>query len=390
MPIGDNISGKQVLTPGITFPVNNDIVSQNDLIITSTVFQSVGDDIHESSDWQIATDAEFTSVIFESLNDAANKESIDLSNLDLQTDGTIYYARVKHNGFYDSDESWSSIVNFLILSETGETTYTTAGTYYWTCPVGVTSVSVVCIGGGGSGCSTPDDIDGSGSAGSGGGLGWKNNISVTPGQIYLVIVGSGGGIVTSNSDGYDGGISYFISSGYVYGGGGYKGIVDGTTLIEGGSYTGDGGGTGGAGGYSGDCGAGGGGCGGYSGAGGEGASSTASNGSDGAGGGGGGGANGDGSVEQCGAGGGGVGLFGQGVNGAGGIYSSTLYMSTGGSGGSDGFNGGNSGQGGNSSSGGGSYGGGGGIYAAEGNGIGADGAVRIIWGSGRTFPSNAE
>ena len=40
-------------------------------------------------------------------------------------------------------------------------TYTTSGFYTWTCPVGVTSVSVVCVGGGGGG-SSPSFSNGSG------------------------------------------------------------------------------------------------------------------------------------------------------------------------------------------------------------------------------------
>ncbi|NCX94319.1 MAG: hypothetical protein EBX40_06565, partial [Gammaproteobacteria bacterium] len=33
----------------------------------------------------------------------------------------------------------------------GQQSYTTPGTYTWVCPAGVTSVSVVCVGGGGAG-----------------------------------------------------------------------------------------------------------------------------------------------------------------------------------------------------------------------------------------------
>ena len=69
----------------------------------------------------------------------------------------------------------------------GQQEYTTAGTYSWVAPTGVTSVSVVAIGAGGS-------IDFSGSSyvnrggGGGGGLGYKNNYTVTPGNSYTVVV----------------------------------------------------------------------------------------------------------------------------------------------------------------------------------------------------------
>jgi hypothetical protein len=210
----------------------------------------------------------------------------------------------------------------------GDIVYSTPGTYSWTCPSGVTSVSVVCVGGGAGG-----DCDGYG--GGGGGLGWKNNITVVPENLYTVVVGSGGvGNCTS------GGNSYFINTSTVCGYGG-----DGNA---GGSYTGDGGGSGG---YSGSYSAGGGGAGGYSGNGGFGDSDYS--GGSGSGGGGGGGS-GSGS-DSLAAGGGGVGLFGEGESGACG-----LGKAVGGGGGSGGKNG-------SSPT---SSGGAGGLYGGGGGGCG--------------------
>ena len=61
--------------------------------------------------------------------------------------------------------------------------YLEAGNYTWVCPAGVTSVSVVAIGPGGAG-------ENKGSYGGGdGGCAAKNNITVTPGSSYDVIVG---------------------------------------------------------------------------------------------------------------------------------------------------------------------------------------------------------
>lgn len=226
---------------------------------------------------------------------------------------------------------------------TGQVQYTSAGTYSWTAPSGVTSVCVVCVGGGGG----PGE---SGLGGGGGGLGYKNNISVSPGSSYTVVVGG------------QGTTSYFINSSTVAGNGGGR--------TAGGGYVGDGGGNGGAGG--GGSWPGGGGAGGYSGTGGVGAVGTSASrvGGNGSGGGGGGGG---GWWSQ---GGGGVGLLGAGSSGtAGNGTGSSATPPTGGSGGASGFNYGNG-------SGGGAYGGGGGRP-----GSGAGGAVRIIWGAGRAFPS---
>lgn len=228
--------------------------------------------------------------------------------------------------------------------------YVTPGSYTWTAPEGVNSVSVVAVGGGGVTSPT---------GGGGGGLGWKNNIPVTPGTKYTVVVGAAGSQ------------SYFISNSLVAGLGG--------GLPAGGGFVGDGGGAGGNG-YPGRTynPTGGGGAGGYSGPGGNGGGGSPGTAGQGGGGGGGAGAS-DGS-----GGGGGVGLLGEGASGAGGRNSSYATGGQGGSGGSNGLH--------NSAPyirGGGLYGGGGaGGGSGVGGGAGGSGAVRIIWpGDERLFPS---
>ena len=221
----------------------------------------------------------------------------------------------------------------------------------FTAPAGVTSVDVVCVGGGGAG---------------GGALAYKNNITVVPGQDYDVVVGAPGynlGGAGSNN-GESGGDSSFTAGGNTTTAEG--GTTGSTTLAEPtGSF--DGGGKGGygynGGGYSG------GGAGGYSGDGGDAeigftnppdANSGA-------------GAGGDWPYN----GGGGVGVLGQGTTGSSG--------SGGGGGGSGGTDGIVTGTNGAASVTGGTYGGGfTGRY--EGN-QGGPGAVRVIWGDGRAFPS---
>ena len=246
--------------------------------------------------------------------------------------------------------------------------WTSSGSYSWTCPDGVTSVCAVCVGAGGDGGSNKHG-DG------GGGLGWKNDIPVTPGQSYTVVVGD------KNSGGGD---SYFLDYNTVRGGGGGVGDSSpGGSPGTGGTFVGDGGGNGGNGGSqnqsTGGSG-GGGGAGGYTGNGGNGGTGIsfgASSGNQGNGGAGGGGA---GASWEGGAG-GGVGLQGEGTDGDGaGTYDGQGSQAYGhcGKGGSGGapqtfaaF----------PSLGPGSGGGGG-------NGIaGANGAVRLIWGTGRAFPA---
>ena len=256
---------------------------------------------------------------------------------------------------------------------TGQEAFTTPGTYSWTAPSDVTSVSVVCVGGGGGGAG-----DGGSTGGFGGGLGWKNNISVVPGQSYTVVVGSGGKGTTSGNGG-DGGDSYFIDLTTVAGLGGDGGGPGIGTL--GGNFVGDGGGRGGGTESVTTHAHGGGGAGGYSGNGGF--ARTNNKGSDGSGGAGGAGSDGGGNGEDIGAGGGGVGLLGEGESGLGGGTEGERN-GAGGFGGSSGDNGKADLFGGT----GGSFGGGGGQSTNSTPGDGAGGGVRIIWGSNRAFPSS--
>jgi len=249
-----------------------------------------------------------------------------------------------------------------------EALFDVPGNHYWVCPAGVTSVSVACVAGGGQGA-------GYASGGGGGGFAYKNNIAVTPGTSYLVGVGAGG-VYQDYGSGGDGGSSYFQSTDVVGASGGlggceYHGIGDGGS---GGNILAGTGGKGGNGGNrSNDTygGAGGGGAGGYAGAGGKGANgatgdNTSAAGSGGAGGGGG-------SYGGLGSNtGGGTFLYGQGASGASvtgyGAGNVGSYVS-----GTDL---------GNSSTG--SKPGGGG---AAGNG--GNGAVRLVFGAGMSFPNSA-
>ena len=281
----------------------------------------------------------------------------------------------------------------------GEAFFPEPGQYDWVCPDGVTSVCAVCIGGGGG--STKDEMGGSG----GGGLGYKNNIAVTPGETYKIQVGAGGvGDVYIGRYGASGGDSWFINATTVKGGGGGGTgcAADGDHSVpgyggRGGTYVGDGGGNGGNGGdgnrssISGTgADTGGGGAGGYSGDGGKGGDYNGNwqSGSAGNGGAGGGGCTAaGGSNEYWGGGGGGVSVYGKGRSGSSGSSQNYQWAGGGygGSGGASGW-GNNSETNGYAQVNGGQYGGGGGSTDQHG-GYGGSGAVRIIWGTGREFPS---
>ena len=297
----------------------------------------------------------------------------------------------------------------------GGVLFQTTGSHTFTVPENIFFVHVVAVGGGGGG-----SIDHDGSGGAGAGLGWRNNIAVTPGQNITLVVGSGGDKESTQGgnlsqvsyNGANGTTSYFSSTSVVSGEGGQGGKYGGGGASSYGGFTGQGGGYGG---YSGIDGTGqllnptgGGGAGGYVNVGGlsggrgmgknELPDTTGSYPTYGQGGGGGGG----GGIDNYSAfAGGGVGVYGQGSSGASGRGQASGYSTanltnsvlqnilTGrpGSGGAlpelitlGGFlraRGGN-------------YGGGGAAgynstlnYSTK----GGDGAVRIIWGESREFPS---
>ncbi|QQN73167.1 hypothetical protein [Croceicoccus sp. YJ47] len=220
----------------------------------------------------------------------------------------------------------------------------------WTVPRGVREICALCIGAGGVRTSQTS------LAGAGGGLAWKNRIPVTPGETLTIRVGKRH--VTFDAATRASTASYIARAGQylAHASGGGEGDQYGTPTVH------DGGGNGGAGSY------GGGGAGGYSGKGGNGGASNIAP-LPGEGGGGGGAYVSSGSDVYHG--GGGVGLYGQAASGAAGTFNSQ-----GGKGGSGGAPG--------TTLAGGDYGGGGSYTVGAKAGRGA---VRIIWGPKRAFPS---
>jgi hypothetical protein len=314
---------------------------------------------------------------FVTLGTNVTSSNITISGLTPST-SYIIYAEAQKTNYYNSG------VVSLTQSTTavqGQQMFTSSGTFV--VPAGVTSISVVCVGGGSAGYGYYDTNDENASAGGGGGaLAYKNNLPVSPGQGYTVTVGAGSSSFAAGGDSI-----FYHPNATVKGGGAPLGTY-------GQSSGGDGGGSGGFPGYidgygqyAGACG--GGGAGGYSnvgdppnngfgGAGGGGSqyNGSASPGSNGAGGGGRQSSNN--SSSSFGGRGGGVGLNGRGANGVAGA-----------SGGGDGGNG-------SQSTGSGAFGGGGSgrgtarVSVSFGTVIGSGGSsggVRVIWGAGRAFPA---
>lgn len=275
----------------------------------------------------------------------------------------------------------------------GEITFTIPGTYTWDVPDNVWEICAVAVGGGGGGVCNMDNDDVA--SGGGGALAWVNRVPVYPGLAVTVYVGAGGearNYATATVPSSNGANSYVSVNGVkvVHADGGGRGTIGGPNAAGGTVLVGTGG-NGGAGAYKSgatEAFATGGGAGGYSGTGGAGvSSSTDLAGNAGAGGGGGsGGVDYAAGVSMRAGGSGGTGVFGEGTSGAAGDTNGS-----GGGGGSGGAAGGSPTIAGAGVSG--IYGGGGsacnsnsasfGTFAMP----GAHGAVRIIWGPGRAFPS---
>lgn len=225
----------------------------------------------------------------------------------------------------------------------GQAEWSGTGTYTWTVPEGVYSISAVTIGTGANGNNqySSGGVTYNGNGGNGGKLAYKNNIPVTPGETLNI------GVTAATLFNYS-----YLSRNTTSLCRATNGIYPSGTSVGDAVFAGGVGGTNGSGG----------GAGGYSGAGGKGGNNSSA-GSAGTGGaaGGGGGLNG----------GGGTGIYGEGASGG--------TSTTGGKGGSGGNNGTKAG---------GTYGGGGGGSTGSSPGAGATGAVRIIYpGNERYFPS---
>src|SRR3989338_337727 len=139
----------------------------------------------------------------------------------------------------------------------GQQEYITAQSTNWVCPAGVTSVSVVCIGGGASCFHYNDGENDFYPGGGAGALAYVNNYAVTPGTSYGIVVGTGGGLYNSGGLSSFNGTTCKANGGSVSGStaGGVGGTVSNGTGFSGGAggavtNPGNLGGGGGAGGYS--------------------------------------------------------------------------------------------------------------------------------------------
>ncbi len=120
-------------------------------------------------------------------------------------------------------------------------TLPTPGATIWTCPAGVTSISVAVQGGGGAGGAASTTTSARGGGGGGGGCAYSSAVAVVPGTNYTATVGAGG--AGGSGAGGAGGASSFSGSGITSltangGGGGALNTGSGAAGGSGGTATG--------------------------------------------------------------------------------------------------------------------------------------------------------
>ena len=101
---------KEINTPSILNPINNSINTDPYLQFESSVFSTDGvTDTHEYTDWEVATDLEFTNIVRSSYNDNVNLTTFMPSMLSA---GSVYYVRTRYKGTSYGLSEWSISTQF--------------------------------------------------------------------------------------------------------------------------------------------------------------------------------------------------------------------------------------------------------------------------------------
>ena len=117
-----NVFTVAVLAAGVQTPVNqsptNNAIDQNGTVtLTASAFGWFGlSDTHLNSDWQVAIDAAFNTIIASSLADSVNKTSWVVSGLSVSQ---TYYWRVRYRGTNNGVSEWSESFSFSTKSTFG-------------------------------------------------------------------------------------------------------------------------------------------------------------------------------------------------------------------------------------------------------------------------------
>ena len=102
-----------VVAPSITSPSDaaTDIGETPTITTSAFAVTNEGSDTHASTDWQVASDSDFSTIVVQSADDATNKTSWTVPSGNLSA-STTYYVRARHTGTMYGDSGWSSTVSF--------------------------------------------------------------------------------------------------------------------------------------------------------------------------------------------------------------------------------------------------------------------------------------
>jgi hypothetical protein len=100
--------------PYMVSPENNAQDQKLHITLRSSDFSATGtEDDHASSDWQIAVDSSFNSIVQSYIDDTVNLTTLPVT-LNLNT---VYYVRVRHNGAVYGKGDWSNGIKFSTITK---------------------------------------------------------------------------------------------------------------------------------------------------------------------------------------------------------------------------------------------------------------------------------
>lgn len=112
------VGAQSVVTPTILYPATGQTNVELSPTLSASPFTTApaGQDTHQSSRWEIATDSGFTTLVFDSGVDTVNKTSIQVPSGVLAI-GTVYYARVRYTGAIIGNSAWSTTRTFTTTNQ---------------------------------------------------------------------------------------------------------------------------------------------------------------------------------------------------------------------------------------------------------------------------------
>lgn len=116
------VGAQSVATTSITYPSEGQTAVDRAPTLTSSAFATVpaGQDTHQSSQWQISTNAGFTGIVYDSGTTTTAKTSIQVPTGTLAL-GTVYYSRVRHTGAIIGASAWSPTRTFTTANQSVNT-----------------------------------------------------------------------------------------------------------------------------------------------------------------------------------------------------------------------------------------------------------------------------